>query len=56
MSIRNSEKDKNGKESIHFRDFIKVIDEDSSLEDDKKCGWRHIFILFTVGRPYRLYA
>lgn len=56
LIIRGSEKDKGSKSIIHFRDFIRVMDEDQRIEEDKKCSWKHIFILFTMLRPFRLYA
>ena len=48
LIIRGNEKDKGSKQVIHFRDFIRVIDEENKIEDDKKCSWKHVFILFTM--------
>ena len=56
LIIRGSLKDKGSRETIHFRDIIKVLDDTACIDDDKKCSWQHIFVLFTHNRPYRLYA
>ena len=26
------------------------------VDEDRKCAWSHVFILFTMDRPFRLYA
>ena len=56
LTIRASEKEKGSRETLHFRDIIRVLDEEACIEEDKKCSWTHIFVLFTSMRPYRLYA
>ena len=56
LIVRASEKDKGTKQTIPFRDLIKVLPEDILNDEDRKCSWKHIFILFTFNRPFRLYA
>jgi len=56
LNIYGREQDRRPSAVINFRDLISVADEGKPSSKDKECKWRHVFLLFTIERPYRLYA
>ena len=44
------------KQVVHFRDLLKCVDDETDNQTDAECKWKHVFVLFTTLRPFRLYA
>ena len=56
LQIFNSDSDVKTSHEIKFKDIFKVAGEKSSEIIDKGCPWKNVFVLFTMDRPFRLYA
>lgn len=56
LTIKEDEKKKGSKTIVPFREIVSCEKGKPEPVLDKECEWKYVFVLFTIPRPYRLYA